>query len=320
MLPIAMIKVILSFLNHSMRKRCRSAMQELQDEANDLGGSQKASNPYVTTFVETLLPERVVQNLHDNTPGEATLQILPPREQFNNLARLIDKVPEFQTDEDELNAAVTRLSDALVKQDGEIIEIEERLLGDISEEKARSDQAGHLRSSLQGLNKVIDKCRYSIETQNIAIGLMQRAAKDSVELFNKNIADLSADTLPKLTESRYSKVRIEEDFSVQIYSDEKQDFMDFDEISSGTQRQVMLALRMAMSAELAVNTGNERQFIFLDEPFAFFDQARTKATLHALPDVSDVITQVWISAQEFPDDIDVSKQILCPIDGMEMIV
>lgn len=320
MLPIATISLVLYFLNHLMRKRSRLAMHQLQAEANDFAGSLKEGHRYVTTLVETLLPERVVQNLHDNTPGAATLQILPPREQFNNLARLIDKVPEFKTDEDELNAAVTRLSDALVKQDGEIIEIEEQLLGDISEEKARSDQAGHLRSSLQGLNKVIDKCRYSIETQNIAIGLMQRAAKDSVELFNKNIADLSADTLPKFTESRYSKVRIEEDFSVQIYSDEKQDFMDFDEISSGTQRQVMLALRMAMSAELAVNTGNEHQFIFLDEPFAFFDQARTKATLRALPDVSDVITQVWISAQEFPDDIEVAKQILCPIDGMELIV
>ncbi len=320
MLPTAVIALVLYILNHIMRKRSQTAMQGMQNEATQFAGSLRNGHGYVTTLVDTLLPERVVQNLYDKTTGESTLQTLPPREQFNNLSRLIDSVPTFESDKEELNAAVTRLSDSLVKQDGEIIEIEEQLLGDISDEKARSDKAAQLSSKIESLNKVVDKCLYSIDTQNIAIGLMQRAAKDSVELFNKNIAQISASTLPKFTESRYSKVQIEDDFTVQIYSDEKQDYMDFDEISSGTQRQVMLALRMAMSAQLAVNTGNEQQFIFLDEPFAFFDQARTKATLRALPDVSDVITQVWISAQEFPDDVEVAKEIVCPIDGMELIV
>jgi len=96
--------------------------------------------------------------------------------------------------------------------------------------------------------------------------------------------------------------------------------MDFDEISSGTQRQVMLALRIAMSEQLSMNTGNEEQFIFLDEPFAFFDQSRTRATLHALPEVSDVINQIWISAQEFPNEVEVAKKIVCPADQAVLII
>jgi exonuclease SbcC len=55
-----------------------------------------------------------------------------------------------------------------------------------------------------------------------------------------------------------------------------------------------------MSEQLAKNTGNNKQFIFLDEPFAFFDHQRTLSTLEALPNVSDTITQVWVTSQDFP--------------------
>jgi exonuclease SbcC len=257
--------------------------------------------------------------MHDRSDSH-NLQILPPREQFNNLSRLIKDTPGYKADAKELTAAVTRLSDALIRQDGEIEDLGKDLLEDISKEKGRSDAAGDLRSSIQSLTKTIDKYQHDIEVQNIAIGLLQRAARDSVKLFNKNISEVSAKALPSFTEDHYSKVRISRDLNVQIYSDGKNDYMDFDEISSGTQRQVMLALRMAMSQELAINTGNDSQFIFLDEPFAFFDQGRTASTLKALPDVSKTISQIWIVAQEFPADIPVAKAIVCPLESTELLV
>jgi exonuclease SbcC len=188
------------------------------------------------------------------------------------------------------------------------------LEADIAAEKERSDAAGELRTRLMRLKKVIGVCEHNIKVQDTSLQMLKRAAEESINAFNNNIAKSSARTLPKFTEGRYHKVKIDEDLNVQVFSDEKEGYMDFDEISSGTQRQIMLALRMAMSAELAKNTGNEKQFIFLDEPFAFFDQWRTKSTLKALPDVSDVITQVWVVAQEFPEDSALNKTIECPLD------
>ncbi len=55
--------------------------------------------------------------------------------------------------------------------------------------------------------------------------------------------------------------------------------MDLAEISSGTQRQMMLALRLALSRELINRAVKLRQFLFLDEPFAFFDDERTRSAL-----------------------------------------
>ena len=320
LLPTAILTSLAAIACWVMRKNAHSKMQALDTEAKDFSRLLEDGHSYVTTLAESLLPERVVQLLHERASDPSTLQVLPPREQFNNLNQLMTNSVGYKADPEEMSAATSRLTDALKKQDGEVASISNTILDDINQEKTRADQAGNIRSTLQNLTKVIDKCNYSIETQTIGMGIMQRAAADSIENFNQNIATLSASALPNFTENRYSKMKIAEDFSVQIYSDEKNDYMDFDEISSGTQRQVMLALRIAMSEQLSRNTGNEEQFIFLDEPFAFFDHARTLSTIDALPQISDVIKQIWISAQEFPQPINAAKYIVCPPDQTELIV
>lgn len=320
LLPTAIISTIITLFSWFMRKSSTTKMASLNDEAKGFSSLLEEGHGYVTTLAESLLPERVVQLLHDRDTEPTTLQVLPPREQFNNLTRLVGDAHDYHADPEEMSAASTRLIEVLKKQEAEVADLNSKILDDISGEKVRADQAGELRAKLHGLFKVIDKCNYSIETQTIAIGIMQRAASDSIDKFNQNISDVSANALPNFTDNRYSKLKIAEDFSVQIYSDEKKDYMDFDEISSGTQRQVMLSLRIAMSEQLSVNSGNDEQFIFLDEPFAFFDQTRTNSTLENLPKVSDVINQVWISAQEFPNNINVAKQIKCPSGKSELIV
>jgi hypothetical protein len=78
----------------------------------------------------------------------------------------------------------------------------------------------------------------------------------------------------------------------------------------GTQRQIMLAVRLALSQEF-ITTLERHQFIFLDEPFAFFDQERTRAALHALPELSHELRQIWIVAQEFPEQFPFDAYLRC---------
>lgn len=319
LLPSAIITLLITLLSWVCCKKSKSKMVNLNTEAKDFSKFLDDGHRYVTTLTETLLPERIVQLLHKRTDDSSTLQVLPSKEQFNNLTHLIKDSENYQASPNEMTSTITLLSDAIKKQEREIGGFSENILDDINDEKTRTDKAGKLRSTLHQLNKTIDKCSYTIGTQTLALQIMQRAAADSIKRFNQNISDISAKTLPSFTENRYSKLKIAEDFTVQIFSDNKNDYMDFDEISSGTQRQVMLSLRIAMSEQLSMNSGNEEQFIFLDEPFAFFDQSRTSSALENLPKISDVIQQIWISAQEFPEDIIVAKHIECPAEESELI-
>lgn len=320
LLLIAIGSTILFILSHVFRSKSKKKTDLLVAEAEVFCEGLREGHRYITTEVETLLPEQVVQELHQRQPNKASLLIIPPREKFANLMQLIEDTPTYEASAEELTSAVSRLTDSLKTQDAEIVDLDKGLINDIDQEKVRADDAGKLRAALKVLTTAVNKLEKNVQVQTLSMSLLKRAAKDSIELFNKNIADISANTLPKFTEGRYSEVRIAEDLAVEVYSDEKKGYMDFDEISSGTQRQIMLALRMAMSEELSKNSGNEQQFIFLDEPFAFFDQQRTRSTLSALPNISKVISQVWIVAQEFPLGVDVDKAINCPADSSELLV
>ncbi len=335
LLPVAIITGIGFLISLMVRGKARQTMQALTGKAEDFSKSLQKGHGVVTSDVESVLPERVVSLMQKNTQNTAvtdssaheepvvvkgaSLFSVPPQEQFNNLDSLAVNASTYEADPEEINAAVLRLSDTFDKQNVEISSLSKTLSTDIEKEKRRSDDAGKLRATLKSLNAIIKDSERKISVNNTSMGLMQRAAEDSIGLFNKNITEITANSLPKFTNGRYKKVRVADDFTVQVYSDEKRGYMDFDEISSGTQRQIMLALRLAMSEELAKNTGNKQQFIFLDEPFAFFDPQRTQSTLNALPNISDVITQVWIVAQEFPEGTDVDKVINCPTGSAELL-
>lgn len=132
-----------------------------------------------------------------------------------------------------------------------------------------------------------------------AIELLSGAAEHLSNNFNRDIRDLVGRTLPIFTHGRYEHLRIDPDLAVRVFSSDKRDFMELEEVSSGTQRQIMLALRLALSQKLLNRTVKGQQFAFLDEPFAFFDEDRTQHALAALDKLSDNLSQIWIVAQSF---------------------
>ncbi len=184
----------------------------------------------------------------------------------------------------------------------------------LTQEQGRLDNAAQLFSVRDSLNIKLADHMHRIKVREMSSKLLDSASHHLSHRFNQSILKLAGEALPKFTLGRYQHLKIDENLDVRVFSNEKHDFMGFEEISSGTQRQIMLALRLAMSQELisAIETG--RQFIFFDEPFAFFDQQRIRETLNALPDFSEEISQIWLVAQEFPDQVDVDLHIACSRD------
>ena len=150
-----------------------------------------------------------------------------------------------------------------------------------------------------------------IHLRELARELLDGATRQLSHRFNHDLRDLVGRTLPLFTEERYEHLQIDDELTVRVFSKEKRDFMDLEEISSGTQRQIMLAVRLALSQELVRSAVDGKQFVFLDEPFAFFDRERTMKSLQVLPGLSDEITQIWIVSQEFPEGQDFDRSVSC---------
>lgn len=172
----------------------------------------------------------------------------------------------------------------------------------IWEEKQRLKTAENLTLLQQSYEQNAGEYEHGIQLRELANDLLSGAIRQLSRRFNQELRDLVGHTLPLFTDGRYEHLQIDEDLSVRVFSNEKRDFIDLEEISSGTQRQIMLAVRLALSQELVNSNVEGNQFVFLDEPFAFFDEERTRKAIQVLPELSDDISQIWIVAQSFPED------------------
>jgi DNA repair protein SbcC/Rad50 len=181
----------------------------------------------------------------------------------------------------------------------------------ISQEQAKLGKAEQLQGMQTILREKIAERERHLEICAVADGLIQGTTREVSYQFNRKLRGLVSRTLPLFTENRYEHLQIDDDLSVRAFSSEKRDFMDLDEISSGTQRQIMLAVRLALSQELVERTVKGNQFLFLDEPFAFFDEKRTRSALTVLPTLSEELNQIWIIAQAFADDLKFDLHIKC---------
>jgi len=187
----------------------------------------------------------------------------------------------------------------------------EKLNKAITEEQVRVIKANELVQSREAEQEKIAEYQHQIAVKTLAEELLIGAETTLSQRFNRDLRELVGHTLPLFTKGRYEHLKIDEELNVQVFSNQKRDFTALDEVSSGTQRQIMLAVRLALSQKLIDSAMTGKQFIFLDEPFAFFDAERTLSTLEVLPQLSDEITQIWLIAQDFPEGSQLDRHIEC---------
>jgi DNA repair exonuclease SbcCD ATPase subunit len=171
----------------------------------------------------------------------------------------------------------------------------------IDKERERVGKFLELNAVADNLSERIADLDRRIRVRDLAIDLLEGAVHYISQRFNTEVRNLSADSLLKFTNGRYEHLQIDENLNVKAFSAEKRDFMHLDEISSGTQRQIMLAVRLSLSQKLVNSVIEGPQALFLDEPFAFFDEDRTASALAILPEVSGDFTQIWVTSQKFPE-------------------
>uniref|UniRef100_UPI0018DC1720 AAA family ATPase n=1 Tax=sulfur-oxidizing endosymbiont of Gigantopelta aegis TaxID=2794934 RepID=UPI0018DC1720 len=194
------------------------------------------------------------------------------QQQINLVAnsQMIEKQLKKATEED-----ITRLNEQQDSQAGEISKLSAELLL----ERERVAQVEVLQKKIDDFNAQIDEKEARNKIRELSIQLLDGATRHLSKRFNHIIRDHVGKTLPLFTENRYEHLQIDDDLTVRVFSNEKHDFMELDEISSGTQRQIMLAVRLALSQEMVSRKVHSQQFLILDEPFAFFDEERTERSL-----------------------------------------
>ena len=204
------------------------------------------------------------------------------------------------------NREATWLNQVINLQEERLRELDET----IAEERDRVHRATGLQHQQDSFQHTVEDNSQQIKVRALAIQLLDGGIERIAKKFNRELRDGAGNILPNLTQGQYQHIKLDDDLDVQLFSSKKGDFLEFDEVSSGTQRQVLLAVRLSMSQALADDALKGNQFLFLDEPFAFFDQERTSQSLKSLATLEH-LPQIWIIAQEFPEDAEFARHIDC---------
>lgn len=190
----------------------------------------------------------------------------------------------------------------------------------ITDEHLRRHSAAQLKTALDHANQQINTSEHAIRVRDTAITLITGTCKTLATHFNQDLKAYVSYITPKLTENRYEYLQLDDQLQVKIFSPQKNDFLNFEEVSSGTQRQITLAVRIALSEALIAANIHAPQFMILDEPFAFFDPVRIRNALKILPTLSQQLTQIWVVSQEFAPDAHFDLHIQCDRSQQELIV
>lgn len=294
-------------------------VMEARHQAQALDTFDETALPQAVTLLTTLQDKALAAEARRSQRGvladwlDAT-HLDACRTQLHTLQQ--DFVASLLDQQQALAAQLHTLEDAIALGQEQMHRLDEQ----IAREQACHQALQELHTAMARQQETLTACQHRIQVRELACDLLERGAQYMATTFNRDIRSLVSRTLPLLTQGRYGHLKIDESLDVQVFSNAKHDFMQLEEISSGTQRQIMLAVRLALSLQFIHTTLGRRQFIFLDEPFAFFDQERTLSALQALPTLSEHLSQVWIVAQTFPEDSVFDLHIRCQQDQVRLCV
>jgi exonuclease SbcC len=192
--------------------------------------------------------------------------------------------------------------------------------GEIAEEQKRLDRLGNLRHRREELAPALAAGRRHAARLALGQGLLHQATSEVYARFLERVREHVARLLPRLTNGRYQHLKLDHGLRVQIFSQTKGDFVGLHEASSGTERQILLALRLALCQELSVTAGTGPQFAFLDEPFAFFDEERILGSLGLAEEIAGEVAQIFVVFQHPPEGAEFPLRILCHQGQTELLV
>jgi len=182
-------------------------------------------------------------------------------------------------------------------------------------EQKRHREANELNATIKDLAMKVTTGEHQIQVRTTARELLAGTCRQAMERFNRDLRVFMGRVLPLLTHDRYHYLQVDPEMQFRVFSGQKHDFIGWEEISTSTQQQILLAFRFALAATLAKSiSGGRGQAVILDEPFAFYDKVRMMEAVEALPKMSEDLTQVWIITQEFESTEKFALHIACEVE------
>lgn len=283
------------------KAKSENALREaLEKERDDL-----KSLYHEMLSVDTKEMEEVTRIVEEKGNEETIAKLQEMREQHPNLASqgfsTVEAEKELKHQLNQLSGDIAAdiASDQEQRQQLEtsILELQEaqgNLQGKVEDWAKRKEKHEKLELDLQALRTELQNNRHehAIETQ------LMELARGTVESVRRRLRrDLTQhfkNLMPIITSERYASIRFGENFEIEVFSEERGDFVPLGQLSSGTNDLFVLVFQIVLLQGFMDAREHDQHFIFLDEPLLAVDATRYGKLAELLPGLSDGMGQIFL--------------------------
>ena len=173
---------------------------------------------------------------------------------------------------------------------------QQRLLNRLGQYQGRMETLGEekqLQKELAGVNTRLEKLENTYRALNLALETLNDARLELQRRFAPRITKRAQELLRQMTDGRYDRLVLGEDFSLQAGAEKEDTLHDAIWRSEGTVDQLYLALRLAVAEELMPKTP-----LVLDDALARFDEKRMEAAMNILRRQAETKQVILFSCQK----------------------
>ncbi|HPR98698.1 MAG TPA: SMC family ATPase [Methanomassiliicoccales archaeon] len=299
-----------SRLKASLDERARKAQQSISLMKEKLDALQKG--------LDSLGPVAYDAAAHDAAKRKAS-DLEPSHLALNRAMTKMERLPLAMEEKDRMAIAVASEEEALraasqerralgfemktlllkKKEHEEARQSEERLAQDViraeGEQRRLASEIESLRKQTAELERSRLKYVSLMKEQEILNRLSQvmKGFKENViSRIVPTLSDTSSDLLSQLTEGKYSGMRLDENYQMWLY-DQGEEFR-LERFSGGEVDLANLCLRLAISRMIMERSGNQMNFLVLDEIFGSQDQSRKRSILETLGQLQKQFRQILL--------------------------
>jgi exonuclease SbcC len=260
-------------------------IQSLRKNVQELEGNIRENQGILKSFSREQLEEE---------KRELARQMFIAQTALDDLKAFEASGEEVLKQEDEVKALEGKVSDLTVEQ--------QTLKRILEEEGFGQEDVVGLEERIEFLERNAERLRMKLRAYEIIAEVLAEARRNVLMGISGEVDERIGAYFAQITDRKYERVRLSrEDFSLRVFSPEKEDWInpDTEELSAGARDQLYLAARMAL---LDVVAGANPLPLILDDPLVHFDPFRRENTRNLLREVSKNHQVILLSCHDYYDD------------------
>jgi DNA repair protein SbcC/Rad50 len=123
--------------------------------------------------------------------------------------------------------------------------------------------------------------------------------------------------LPVITNDRYRSVKLDKNFKIHVFSEDRSDFVSLEQLSSGTNDLLMLVLQIFLVHSFTESVDADKNFVFFDEPLLAVDSERYSRFIDLATSISPKIKQIFLCRP--PENFDTQYSINTQLEKNTLI-